>query len=111
MADNLDFAPAALFAEVRTTTDVIGNPPINEHIIFPIPCALNSTLVLVYRLWTSILSAASMHNSVSIEATIAIVIPTTQTCGFVNPAKLGVTIIALNSSNDDGTGNETKCSF
>ena len=47
MADILDFAPALLFAEVRTTTDVIGKPPKSELIIFPMPWAFSSTLVSV----------------------------------------------------------------
>jgi hypothetical protein len=47
IADILDFAPAALLADVRTTTDVIGKPPINALIYYQF-CALSSILVSVY---------------------------------------------------------------
>ena len=52
-----------------------------------------------------------MHNNVSIEATMAMVSPTIQTFGLVIPEKSGVTMICLNSSIDEGTGKETKCSL
>ncbi|MNR09953.1 hypothetical protein D3C85_1261790 [compost metagenome] len=42
---------------------------------------------------------------------MAMVTPTTHTCGFVTAAKFGVIRIDLNSSKDFGTGKETKCSF
>ena len=42
---------------------------------------------------------------------MAMVNPITQTLGLVKPEKLGVTMICLNSSNEEGIGNETKCSF
>ena len=47
MVDILDLAPALLFAEERTTTEVIGKPPNRELMMFPNPCAFNSTLVSV----------------------------------------------------------------
>jgi hypothetical protein len=34
-------APAPTFAAVRTTTEVIGKPPISPDAMLPIPCALN----------------------------------------------------------------------
>lgn len=37
IAESLEVAPAFAFAEERTTTDVIGNPPMNALMIFPIP--------------------------------------------------------------------------
>ncbi len=37
IADNFEVAPALAFAELLTTTEVIGSPPINELIRFPIP--------------------------------------------------------------------------
>ena len=49
-----------------------------------------------------------MQSNVSIDATIAIVIATIQTLGFVNAVKSGKTTIALNSSAVVGTGSETK---
>ena len=111
MADILDFAPALLFADVLTTTDVIGKPPKSELNILPMPCAFNSTLVSVYLFWGSILSAASIHNKVSMEATIAMVNPTIQTFELVNPDKFGVVKIFLNSLKLLGIGKLTKCSF
>ena len=48
IVDIFDLAPALLFAEVLTTTEVMGKPPSNELIKLPIPCAFNSTLVSVY---------------------------------------------------------------
>ena len=96
---------------VLTTTDVIGKPPISELKILPIPCAFNSTLVLVYLFCASILSEASMHNKVSIEATTAIVMATIQTFEFEIAVKSGVTMIFFNSSKEVGTGKLTKCSF
>ena len=47
MAEIFEVAPAFAFAELLTTTEVIGNPPMMELTKFPIPCALNSRLVSV----------------------------------------------------------------
>ena len=52
-----------------------------------------------------------MHNKVSIEATIAIVIPIIQTLVLVIAEKFGNIKILFNSSNEFGTGKLTKCSF
>ena len=49
-ADILLVAPALAFAEVLTTTEVIGKPPIIEENRFPKPCAFNSKLVSVILL-------------------------------------------------------------
>ena len=78
-----------MFAEERTTTDVIGKPPNNPLTMFPIPCAFNSRLVSVNLLYVSNLSVASIHNNVSIEATTAIVTATIHTFSLVNAAKFG----------------------
>src|SRR6478672_108576 len=56
-------------------------------------------------------SAASMHNSVSIDATTAMVAPTIQTLELESAVKSGVTIMLVNSANDVGTGRLTKWSF
>ena len=63
-----------MFAELRTITIVIGNPPINPERKFPIPWAFNSLLVGDIFLSGSNLSVASKQRSVSILATNAIVI-------------------------------------
>ena len=111
MAETFEVAPAFAFAELLTTTDVIGNPPITELKIFPIPCALNSRLVSVILLFVSKRSEASIHNKVSIDATMAMVAPTIQTFMFKNPPKSGNVTKFLNSSKLVGTGRVTKCSF
>ena len=111
MADIFDFAPAVLLAEVLTTTEVIGNPPNKELTIFPNPWALSSTFVSVYLFWASILSLASMHSNVSIDATIAIVNAIIQTLEFVIAEKSGITIKFLNSIKVVGTGKLTKWLF
>lgn len=49
-----------------------------------------------------------MQRRVSIDATIAIVIPVTHTAGIANPVKFGNVINALKSSADFGTGSFTK---
>ncbi|MNT67014.1 hypothetical protein D3C72_2051260 [compost metagenome] len=73
------------------------------------PWAFNSKLVSVILLLTSNLSEASIQSKVSIEATIAMVAPTIQTLGFVNPLISGKVIIFLKSSSDCGTGKFTRC--
>src|SRR6218665_50609 len=110
MAETFEVAPALAFAELLTTTDVIGNPPINELIKFPIPCAFSSKLVSVILLLASSLSEASIQSKVSIDATMAIVAPVIQTLGLVNPLKSGKVTRFLNSSKVVGTGRFTKCS-
>ena len=110
MVDSLDVAPAFALAELLTTTDVIGSPPIKELIRLPIPCALSSRLVSVILLFTSSLSEASIHSKVSIDATIAMVAPVIHTLGFVNPEISGKVIRFLKSSKLFGTGSVTRCS-
>ena len=105
----MEVAPAFALAELLTTTDVIGNPPMKELMRLPIPWAFNSKLVSVILLLTSNLSEASIQSKVSIEATIAMVAPTIQTLGFVNPLMSGNVIIFLKSSSDCGTGKFTRC--
>ncbi len=78
-----------MLAELLTITCVIGNPPINPEIIFPVPWANNSLLVGVTFLYGSNLSVASTHNKVSKLATNAMVKATTQISGFVITAKFG----------------------
>ena len=75
MVDNLDFAPACKLALLLTITLVIGNPPIKPDIVFPMPCANNSLLVLVTLLSGSKLSTASTLNKVSKLAIMAIIKP------------------------------------
>src|SRR5690606_20672222 len=108
MADILDFAPALILAEDLTTTDVIGNPPNAPLIRFPIPCAFNSTLVSTKRFMGSILSVASMHSNVSIEATMVMVTATIQTFGFAIESKDGVINTPFKSSKLEGIGRLTK---
>ena len=79
MADNCVLALAFMFAELRTITIVIGNPPIRPDIALPIPCAFNSLLVGDMFLSGSSLSVASTLNKVSILPTMAIVSATIQT--------------------------------
>src|SRR5690606_32007982 len=110
IADDLDVAPAFALAELRTTTDVIGKPPINELSKLPIPCALSSKLVSVIRRFISNRSDASIQSSVSIDATIAMVAPTIQTFVFKKPSKFGMVIRFLKSSAVCGTGKVTKWS-
>src|ERR1043165_6716364 len=69
----LVFACAFILAELLTITLVIGKPPIKPEAILPIPCANNSRLGEVALFSGSILSTASRHNKVSIEATAAMV--------------------------------------
>ncbi len=79
MVDFLDVAPACMFAEVLTITDVNGKPPINPETIFPMPWALSSLFVGVTRLYGSISSDASMFNNVSrlaIKAMVSAVVHT-----------------------------------
>src|SRR5688500_2608292 len=110
IVDIFDLAPAELFADVRTTTDVIGNPPIRALIILPTPCALSSTLVSVYLFGASMRAAASIQSNLSLDATTAMVAPTLQTLWPVNASKSGNTIILEKSANVSGIGNETRCS-
>jgi hypothetical protein len=44
IVDALDFAPALMFAELLTITDVMGNPPNNPDMALAVPCAFNSRL-------------------------------------------------------------------
>src|SRR5690606_7049766 len=108
MADILDFAPALAFADDRTTTEVMGNPPKAPLFILPIPWARNSTFVLTKRFKGSILSVASIHSKVSIEATMVMGTATTQTPGSATASKEGVINTAFSSSILDGTGRLTK---
>src|SRR5690554_6687597 len=108
MADILDLAPAVMLAEDLTTTEVMGKPPKAPLIMLPIPWAFNSTLVLTKRFRGSILSVASMQSKVSIEATMVIVIATTQTFGSPIEAKEGLINTSLTSSRLVGTGKLTR---
>ena len=83
IAETLLLAPEATLAELRTITDVSGNPPINPLIILPIHCAFSSLLVGVTLLSGSSLSTASMPRRVSKLATIARVSAAFQTSKFV----------------------------
>ena len=108
IAEAFEVAPALAFAELRTTTDVMGKPPIKPLSILPIPCAFNSKLVSVILRLLSNRSDASMHNRVSIDATTAMVAPAIQTCILVKPFKLGKVIRFLYSLKVVGTGRFTK---
>ena len=66
LAEILLVAPALAFAEVLTTTEVIGKPPIKEETKLPIPCAFNSKLV-------SVLSIPFLLNKIPL-ATLAAVL-------------------------------------
>ena len=102
--------PELMLAEVRTMTEVIGIPPIRPLSILPAPCANSSRLPLVKRFSGSSLSAASMHSSVSILATAAMVAATIHTCGFWIAAKSGRENCPIKSLKDLGTGRLTKWS-
>ena len=78
-ADSLCVAPALALADERTTTEVMGRPPMSELTMLPAPCERNSRLVSVMRRRVSRRSAASMQSRVSIEATMAMVMPVIQT--------------------------------
>ena len=77
MVESFDCPPELIFAELRTITWVIGNPPKNPLTIFPIPCAFNSWLVGVENFSGSYLSVASTESKVSKLPTKAIVMATT----------------------------------
>ena len=106
IVDIFVLAPAFIFTELRTITDVTGIPPIRPEIKFPYPCASNSRFEDTFRFNGSILETASRFNKVSSEAIIAIVIPTNQTFLFAKDAKEGKVKIALILSI---LGMETKC--
>ena len=65
--------PEFTFAEVRSTTEVMGMPPIIPEQTFPTPWAHSSRFGEEMRRYGSIRSAASSESSVSILATIAMV--------------------------------------
>src|SRR5690606_5565061 len=89
IVDNFDLPPDCTLAELLTITCVIGKPPINPEIMFPVPCANNSLLVGVTFLSGSSLSDASTHNKVSKLATRAMVNAVTQTSTLVITVKFG----------------------
>jgi len=95
-----------MFAELRTITCVIGNPPIKPERIFPVPWASNSLLVGVTRLIGSNLSVASTHKSVSKLATKAIVNAVIQISGLVIAPKFGKLNWPINDSKS--LGNKSK---
>ena len=108
MVDSLDCALAFKLAELRTITLVMGNPPNKPEVMFPIPCATNSLLVEVTRFCGSSLSTASIHKSVSIEATAASVKATKYTCGLVICEKSGKVKKPQKSDKEAATGTFTK---
>ncbi len=110
-ADIFVFAPALIFAEVRTITDVRGRPPIKPETILPIPCAFNSRLVGVTRLYGSSSSAACMFSNVSRLATIAIVNAVVQTAKLVNAVKSGKVKNDANSGIEPAIGIFTRCAL
>lgn len=57
-------APAAILAEPRTITAVIGRPPTRPQSRFPNPCAFSSRSLGATRFQGSILSMASRLNKV-----------------------------------------------
>ena len=67
------WAPAAMLADERTMTAVMGRPPSRPLTRLPAPWASSSRLGGVWRFWGSRLSTASMLSSVSSEATMAMV--------------------------------------
>ena len=83
MADTLVLAPAETLAELLTTTEVSGSPPINPDTIFPMPCAFSSRLAGDTLFKGSSLSTASMPNKVSRLATMARVIAVIHTSGLL----------------------------
>src|SRR5690242_13183684 len=111
IVDAFDFACAFTLAELLTITLVIGKPPIRPEAMLPIPCANNSRLGEVALFSGSSLSTASIHNSVSIDATAAIVKAIIYTCGFFNCEKSGNVKKLTNSLKLEATGTFTKCPF
>ena len=68
IADAFVLLPALMFTELRTITDVTGNPPISPATMFPKPCAISSRFGGEVRCSGSILSTASRFKSVSNDA-------------------------------------------
>ena len=73
IADAFVRAPALMFTELRTITEVTGSPPSSPEATFPMPCARSSLLGGEFRCRGSSLSTASRFSRVSSEATAAIV--------------------------------------
>ena len=109
IVDIFDLAPAEIFAEVLTTTDVSGKPPIIPDTILPIPCAFSSLLVGVTLFNGSSLSAASIPNKVSRLATMANVIPDIHTSGFFKNWISGKVKNEKNAPTFSATGKVTRC--
>ena len=80
-----------MFVDDRTITEVIGIPPSNPLLIFPIPCASSSLSGEEIRFKGSKESVASNDNKDSKEATMAKVMATEYTLGFVIKLQSGET--------------------
>ena len=83
-------APALMFTELRTTTEVIGRPPRKPATMLPAPCAMSSRLGGLTRLRGSSLSTAWRFSSVSSEATAAIVTAAMMTAGLPKALRSGL---------------------
>ena len=102
-------APVSTLAAVRTTTDVMGSPPINPQTILPMPCARNSLFGDDIRLYGSSRSAASRESSVSRLPTAAIVPAAAHTVLSASAEKSGNVNRRKKSARLAGTGKLTRC--
>lgn len=102
-------APALMFTELRTMTEVTGSPPKNPATMFPTPCATSSRLGGLTRLRASSLSTASRFSRVSSEATMASVTAAMKIAGLRSAAKSGLGSSFSSSPRLAGVGTCTKC--
>jgi len=98
-------APASTLAAVRTTTDVMGSPPINPQTILPMPCARNSLFGDDIRLYGS----SRSESSVSRLPTAAIVPAAAHTVLSASAEKSGNVNRRKKSARLAGTGKLTRC--
>ena len=109
MVASLVLPPALMFTELRTITDVTGNPPISPAAMLPTPWAISSRLGGEIRFCGSSLSTASRFKSVSSEATRAMVTAAMNTCGFARAEKSGHCRKPRKPARLSATGTCTRC--
>ena len=107
-ADRRVAAPALMFTELRTMTEVIGRPPRRPDTMLPAPCAMSSRFGGLTRLRESSLSTASRFRSVSSEATTAIVTADRMIAGLPKALRSGLGRHFMNSPRLATVGNWTR---